>query len=109
MCFNLHHGEHCILRLSQISITVDSSKNKFFLTGATDGYIKVFKQKLFKFTNLTSYLPGDILPQVIMPDIQLKSHQSGINALDAKQISGKIFFLYFLIMINKIYLTCGNE
>ncbi|GBM02371.1 WD repeat-containing protein 6 [Araneus ventricosus] len=87
LCFNLHHGEHCILKLSQIFLTNDSNKNQFFITGATDGCIKVFNQKTCNYTNTTSHLEGTILPQVVIPDLQLKSHQSGINALDAKSIT----------------------
>ncbi|XP_055934897.1 WD repeat-containing protein 6-like isoform X1 [Argiope bruennichi] len=84
LCFNLHHGEHCILSLSQILLTNDSNKNIFFVTGATDGYIKVFNQKLCRYKNS---MQSNILPQVVMPDLRMKSHQSGINALDVKAIN----------------------
>ncbi|GIX70552.1 WD repeat-containing protein 6 [Caerostris darwini] len=85
LCCNLHHGEHCILKLSQILVTNYSRKVLFFATGATDGFIKVFNQKSFKYTDSTS--SNDLLPSLIFPDLQLKVHQSGVNALDAKSIS----------------------
>ncbi|CAL1262806.1 unnamed protein product [Larinioides sclopetarius] len=87
LCFNLHHGEHCILKLSQICLINDSVKNHFFITGAADGYIKVFNQNTCNYTSSISHLEGNILPQFVTPDLQLKSHQSGINALDAKSIA----------------------
>ncbi|GFY63366.1 WD repeat-containing protein 6 [Trichonephila inaurata madagascariensis] len=64
LCYNLYHGEHCILKLSQVLITNYSNKNVIFVTGATDGNIKFVSHKSFK------------------------NHQSGINALDVKFISG---------------------
>ncbi|GIZ02378.1 WD repeat-containing protein 6 [Caerostris extrusa] len=85
LCCNLHHGEHCILRLSQILVMNYSRKVLFFATGATDGYIKVFNQKSCQYSDSIS--SNNLSPSLICPELQLKVHQSGVNALDAKSIS----------------------
>ncbi|GFT80989.1 WD repeat-containing protein 6 [Trichonephila clavipes] len=87
LCCNLYHGEHCILKLSQVLITNYSSKNVIFVTGATDGNIKFVSHKSCMDISSSS-IQNNSLPQFVTLDTQLKNHQSGINALDVKFISG---------------------
>ncbi|GFS79475.1 WD repeat-containing protein 6 [Nephila pilipes] len=87
LCYNLYHGEHCILKLSQIQITNYSNQNVVFTTGATDGYIRFVNYESPIDIN-SSLVQNNILPQPVLLDMRLKNHQSGINALDIKFISG---------------------
>ncbi|KFM66793.1 WD repeat-containing protein 6, partial [Stegodyphus mimosarum] len=92
ICYSVQLGEHCIFTLSEIRITEASNDNLLFVTGAADGKIKIMNHKNYirlcdnqkKMQNLVS--KSD---QVF----HLTLHQSGINAIDLKQITENMWFV----------------
>ncbi|KAG8200291.1 hypothetical protein JTE90_021941 [Oedothorax gibbosus] len=89
--YNFHHGEHCILKLHQIVINhpVDDI---LFVTGATDGLVKMFSYQTC-ISNSIKEMHNYISAQKIEPDLNMKQHQSGVNALDVKCIEGSSWLI----------------
>lgn len=85
--YNFRHGENCILKLSQITLKhpVD---DVLFVTGATDGCIKVFSYGTCK-SEYVKEMHTYSSCQEVKPSLCIQLHQSGVNALDVKYVESK--------------------
>lgn len=95
--FNLQNGNHCIVRLSHMEVCLGDIKNVFLFAGANNGVLNVYQHKSVSSDNCrTSDCFGSIEQMHITSTSQfhdLQFHQSGINALDVKKLSGDLWLV----------------
>lgn len=90
--YNVQFEEHCILKLGSVQYSETLPKNIFFITATTSGHLNFASHK--KINSLTAVYGYNSEKGFFQkPMFQVKLHQSGINALDVKQVNRKFNYI----------------
>lgn len=87
--YNVQLEEHCILKVRSIQYSETLPENIFFITATTSGHLNFASHKKLASLTATYGYNSEIKGLFQKPVFQVKLHQSGINALDLKQVTGK--------------------
>lgn len=89
LLYNVQLENHCILKLAYILNCQTVLRNILFITATTSGHLNFASHKELKSLSADYKSNFEIKGCLQKPIFQVKLHQSGINALDLKKISGK--------------------
>ena len=96
LLYNVKVEDHCILKLACIQ---HSEISLIYITASTSGYISFVNHRKSKYLTAVSESNSKIKGCYQKPPFGVKLHQSGINALDLKQITGMFSYLSLLLLL----------
>lgn len=91
--YNVQLEEHCILKLGSIEYSETLPKTIFFITATTSGHLNFTSHKKLDSLTANYGYSSETKGFFQKPIFKVKLHQSGINALDLKQVTRKFNFI----------------